>query len=189
MMKLFVAGSIRLDFLSSEVVSLIEKHKSDGTTFLVGDAPGIDRAFQQLLAKDQYPAVTVFTSSSSVRHNLGEWETYFVPSGLKSSGHASHAIKDRRMSSMADAGLMVWDATSTGTLANALDLVGDGKHCVISIEGRLKSLKTFAAEGDFAELESQVPAVFAEARKRLLQSRKRLRKILEQQNGILDLEW
>lgn len=187
-MKLFVAGSIRLEFLSPEVVSLIEKHKTEGTAFLVGDAPGIDRAFQQLLAKDRYPAVTVFTSSSSVRHNLGEWETYFVPSGLKSSGHASHAIKDRRMSSMADAGLMVWDASSTGTLANALELVGDGKRCVIAIEGRLKSVKTFVAEGDFAELENEVPAVFAEARKRLRQSRKRLANIVASEDGLLDFD-
>lgn len=188
-MKLFVAGSIRLDFLSPEVIALVENHKAQGTTFLVGDAPGTDRAFQQLLAQDHYSNVTVFTSSSSVRNNVGQWESYFVPSGLKSSGHASHAIKDRKMSSLADSGLMVWDSTSTGTLANALDLVGQGKPCVLAIEGRFKSFGTFATEADFAELETQLPEVFVEARRRLRQSRKRLTTMLDQQDGLLDIDW
>ena len=188
-MKLFVAGSIRLDFLPGEVIELVEQHKVEGATFLVGDAHGTDKAFQQQLAKDHYSHVTVFTSSSSVRNNLGQWETYFVPSGLKSSGHASHAIKDRKMSSLADSGLMVWDATSTGTLANALDLVGLGKPCVVAIEGRFKSLNTFTSETDFADLETQLPEVFGEARKRLRQSRKRLTNMLEEQDGLLDIDW
>jgi len=188
-MKLFVAGSIRLDFLSPAVAALVRRHKAEGVTFIVGDAPGADRAFQSLLAEDHYPDVTVFYSAHSVRNNLGQWETYFVPSGLKSAGHGAHAIKDRKMSALADAGLMVWDSTSTGTLANALDLVAQGKPCTLAIEGRFKSIETFSAESDFAALEVAVPEVFTEARKRLAQSRKRLGTMLEQQDGLLDIDW
>lgn len=188
-MKLFVAGSIRLDFVPSEVVTLVREHMANGASFLVGDAPGTDKAFQQLLANDNYTHVTVFSSSHSVRNNLGQWETYFVPSGLKSSGHASHAIKDRQMGTVADSGLMVWDSTSTGTLANALDLVEQGKPCVIAIEGRFKSLNTYTSDEDFADLEALVPEVFGEARKRLRQSRKRLTTMLDQGDGLLDIDW
>lgn len=188
-MKLFVAGSIRLDFLPTEVASLVSSHKTQGSSFIVGDAPGADRAFQSILAEDHYQNVTVFYSSPSARNNLGQWETYHVPSGLKSPGHASHAIKDRKMSLLADFGLMVWDSTSTGTLANALDLVEQGKTCTLAIEGRFKSIKVVEREEDFAELEGLVPGVFAEARKRLRQSRKRLATMVEQQDGLLDIDW
>lgn len=188
-MKVFVAGSIKLDFLSSEVVTLMEDHKAAGATFLVGDAKGADSAFQKLLAQDHYSNVTVFTSSGSVRNNLGQWDTYFVPSGLKSSGHASHAIKDRKMSSLADAGLMVWDGLSTGTIANVLDLIGQGKPCVLAIEGRFKSINSLDNEDDLMAIESLAPEVFDEARQRLRRSRKRLTRMQEAEDGLLDIDW
>ncbi len=188
-MRLFAAGSIRLAFLSPEVIEMVKSHQVKGTQFLVGDAPGTDQAFQKLLAEGNYSNVTVFTSASSVRNNLGQWETYFVPSGLKSSGHASHAIKDRKMSSLADGGLMMWDGTSTGTLANALDLLKDGKPCSIAIEGRFKSFETFHSESELETIEAQLPEVFEEAQKRLRQSRKRFHAMLDKHDGLLEMDW
>ncbi len=188
-MKIFAAGSIRLDFLSPEAMEMVKAHIADGSEFLVGDAKGSDRAFQKLLAENHYPNVTVFTSATSTRNNLGQWDVYHVPSGLKSAGHASHAIKDRKMSSLADAGLMMWDGSSTGTLANVLDLLQSGKPCAIAIEGRFKSFQTLLTEDELSALESQLPDVFDEARKRLRQSRKRFQTMVEQYDGLLDLDW
>ena len=65
----------------------------------------------------------------SIRNNLGNWQVEKVESGLKSKSSAVHAFKDRKMSQIADVGLMIWDCKSAGTLSNVIDLLEQGKNC------------------------------------------------------------
>ena len=69
--------------------------------------------------------------TDEIRNNLGNWPVEHVDSGLKSKSNAVHAFKDRKMSKIADSGLMIWDCNSAGTLSNVIDLLGQGKNCFI----------------------------------------------------------
>lgn len=130
-MKIVLGGSRHLEFIPKEIADRLLEWMESSSNFLVGDAPGTDRAFQMYLFSKKYPSVTVYTSAEILRNNLGNWNVEKVESGLKSKSSAVHAFKDRRMSQIADIGLMIWDCKSAGTLSNVIDLLGQGKNCFI----------------------------------------------------------
>ena len=130
-MKVVLGGSRHLEYVPQEVGERLTEWMEASGEFLVGDAPGTDRAFQMYLKSKKYTAVTVYTSADEVRNNLGNWQVEKVESGLKSKSNAVHAFKDRKMSQIADIGLMIWDCKSAGTLSNVIDLLGQGKNCFV----------------------------------------------------------
>ena len=130
-MKVVLGGSRHLEYVPQEVGERLNEWMEASGEFLVGDAPGTDKAFQMYLKSKKYPAVTVYTSADEIRNNLGNWQVEKVESGLKSKSNAAHAFKDRKMSQIADIGLMIWDCKSAGTLSNVIDLIGQGKNCFI----------------------------------------------------------
>ena len=134
-MKVFLGGSIRLNALPAQVKQLIAAEVSRGSSFSVGDAAGIDLAFQHFLRSQSVKAITVY-HSDQLRNNVGNWPTEFVQSDLKSSGKDKFTVKDRKMAELADCGIMVWDGKSAGTLANVIDLLQQEKPCQISISPR-----------------------------------------------------
>jgi hypothetical protein len=130
-MKVVLGGSRHLHFIPQDITEKLTDWIHQSSDFLVGDAPGIDRAFQQFLESRKYNSVTVYTSANEVRNNLGKWAVERIESGLKSKSSAVHAFKDRKMSRIADIGLMIWDCESAGTLSNVIDLVKQGKNCFV----------------------------------------------------------
>lgn len=130
-MKVVLGGSRHLEYVPQEVGARLTEWMDGSCEFLVGDAPGTDRAFQMYLKSKKYLAVTVYTSADEIRNNLGNWQVERVESGLKSKSNAVHAFKDRKMSQIANIGLMIWDCKSAGTLSNVIDLVRKGKNCFI----------------------------------------------------------
>lgn len=130
-MKIVLGGSRHLEFIPNEIVESLLVWMENSSEFLVGDAAGTDRAFQTFLSSKKYPFVTVYTSADEIRNNLGNWQVEKVESGLKSKSNAVHAFKDRKMSQIADIGLMIWDCKSAGTLSNVIDLLDQGKNCFI----------------------------------------------------------
>ncbi len=130
-MKVVIGGSRHLEYVPQEVGERLNEWMEESCEFLVGDAPGTDRAFQLFLKSKKFPAVTVYTSAEEIRNNLGNWQVEKVESGLKSKSNAVHAFKDRKMSQIADIGLMIWDCKSAGTLSNVIDLLDQGKNCFI----------------------------------------------------------
>ena len=134
-MKVVLGGSRKLAFMPEEVKARLESYMNSGVEFLVGDAPGIDRTFQELLNRNGYKNVTVLSSADQIRNNVGKWRTRFIDSGLKSKSHSRHTAKDRVMTAEAEAGIMVWDKESAGTIANVIDLVASGKPCLIYVAG------------------------------------------------------
>ena len=130
-MRIVLGGSRHLEFIPNEIAERLLGWMESSSTFLVGDAPGTDRSFQMFLKSKKYLGVKVYTSADEVRNNLGNWEVEKVESGLKSKSNAVHAFKDRKMSHIADIGLMIWDCKSAGTLSNVIDLLSQGKNCFI----------------------------------------------------------
>ena len=130
-MKIVLGGSRHLEFIPDEIAARLLEWMEKSSDFLVGDAPGTDKAFQMFLSSKKYRFVTVFTSADETRNNLGNWQVEKVESGLKSMSNTVHAFKDRKMSQLADLGLMIWDCKSAGTLSNVIDLLSQGKNCYI----------------------------------------------------------
>jgi len=170
--KVVLGGSRHLEYVPQEVGERLTEWMEASCEFLVGDAPGTDRAFQLFLKSKKFPAVTVYTSADEIRNNLGNWQVEKVESGLKSKSNAVHAFKDRKMSQIADIGLMIWDCQSAGTLSNVIDLLGQGKNCFIWV----------APDSDLYQFDNSVsldkwmenyPAVRDEALKRLSAFHKR----------------
>jgi hypothetical protein len=166
MMKIVLGGSRKLAFMPEEVVLRLEDYINKDAEFLVGDAPGIDTKFQELLKARNYKKVTILSSADYIRNNLGNWDTRYIDSGLKSKNHARHGAKDRVMTTEANAGVMVWDKESAGTLANVIDLVIAGKPCLLYIAGdnELTNIETVST---LEHALTQFDEVASEAQKRL----------------------
>lgn len=129
METVMLSGSRHIQGLPPSVSERLTEMVEQGLMFLVGDAPGADRAFQGALARLDYREVRVFTSLPEARVNLGGWPVQLVESGLRTKSAAMHTVKDRHMVRLADRGLVLWDCTSTGSLANVIDLVETHKAC------------------------------------------------------------
>ena len=171
-MKVVLGGSRHLEYVPQEVGERLTEWIDASFEFLVGDAPGTDRAFQMFLRSQKYQAVSVYTSADEIRNNLGNWQVEKVESGLKSKSSALHAFKDRKMSQVADIGLMIWDCKSAGTLSNVIDLLGQGKNCFIWVAPD-SDLYQFDNSGSLDKWMENYPDVRDEALKRLSTFRKR----------------
>jgi hypothetical protein len=170
--KVVLGGSRHLEYVPQEVGERLTEWIDASFEFLVGDAPGTDRAFQMFLRSQKYQAVSVYTSADEIRNNLGNWQVEKVESGLKSKSSALHAFKDRKMSQVADIGLMIWDCKSAGTLSNVIDLLGQGKNCFIWVAPD-SDLYQFDNSGSLDKWMENYPDVRDEALKRLSTFRKR----------------
>jgi hypothetical protein len=100
-------------------------------TILIGDAPGIDNAFQQYLADKHYENVWVFHTGDRCRNNLGQWKTKVIAATSSQKGSQFYALKDVELAREADYGLMVWDGRSRGTRNNIQNLLKRGKQVVV----------------------------------------------------------
>lgn len=152
--------------MPEEVMSRLETFMEKNAEFLVGDAPGIDSKFQEILKNSGYKKVTVLSSAEQVRNNLGEWITRHIDSGLKSNSSARHTAKDRVMTGEAETGVMIWDKESAGTLANVIDLVDSGKNCILYIAGD-NELIEIESHSSLENLLSRYRDVGEEAKNRL----------------------
>lgn len=172
MMQVVLGGSRHLEFIPSEVSQKLEDLMSSSADFLVGDAPGSDRAFQKFLFSKKYSKVTVFSSADEIRNNIGNWPSERIDSGLKSKGAAVHTFKDRHMTKTADIGIMIWDGESAGTLSNVIDLLDSGKECYIYL-GIEKEFFKVDNKPSLMKLLEKYPEALEEAKKRLITFRNR----------------
>jgi hypothetical protein len=171
-MKIVLGGSRHLEFIPREIAERLLEWMESSSEFLVGDAPGTDRAFQVFLSSKKYTAVNVFTSADETRNNLGNWHTVKVESGLKSKSNAVHAFKDRKMTQIADIGIMIWDSESAGTLSNVIDLVEQEKECYLWLASE-SELCRFDNLNSLEKFLTSYPEQTDEAKKRLNRFRKR----------------
>ncbi|MCG8292055.1 MULTISPECIES: hypothetical protein [Pseudomonas] len=155
MPRVFIAGSITIKRLPPQVEARLDNIRSSGLDVLVGDAGGVDHAVQRYFHQALYPAVTVYCSGDTPRHNDGGWPLTTVLPPANAKGRAFHTAKDLAMAADCDYGLMIWDCKSPGTLGNVLELLGRQKKSVVYLKP-LEQFRTITSPGDLQWLVAQM---------------------------------
>ncbi|AUH66191.1 hypothetical protein CX676_05755 [Paracoccus zhejiangensis] len=140
MPTVFVAGSIKIKRLHPLFVERIVNIVREGMPVIVGDADGADASVQAALVAQSAPDVTVYCTGDKPRNNLGNWNVHRVRSSEHPGTRAYFVAKDIEMAKRAEFGLMLWDAASTGTLSNVLELMAQGKKSVVFINRETRFL-------------------------------------------------
>ena len=116
--KVFISGSISLKTLRKDDIAALEQIIKDNSTILIGDAYGVDRAVQQILAERGYKSVIVYFSGANPRNNIGNWQTRQISNPNNLTGKSRYQLKDRAMGADCNSGIMFWDGYSKGTKQN-----------------------------------------------------------------------
>jgi len=160
--KVFIAGSMNIKNLDPEVKQRIDKIIEQGLEVLIGDADGADTSVQSHLFNQGGMRATVFCSGTSPRNNVGDWPIEPVVTNHAEGSRAFFTAKDLRMAEVADYGLMIWDAKSTGTLSNVIELLSRNKKSVVFVN----KAKAFRNIGTVEQLEELVGFMSEHAKKK-----------------------
>ncbi|MBB3460665.1 hypothetical protein [Rhizobium sp. BK377] len=133
MESVFIAGSITIKNLPSLFVEKLDSLIAANLAVVVGDANGVDKAVQEILDDRGATNVTVYCSGKVPRNNLGNWPVKEIYSSAEPGTKAFFTAKDVAMAEIAELGLMLWDAKSTGTLNNVIELTRRGKKSVVFV--------------------------------------------------------
>lgn len=133
MAKVFIAGSIKIKRIDPRFVERIQNIIADDLDVIIGDAKGADTSIQCVLWNQLAKNVTVYCSGNEPRNNVGGWKIKAVHSNAEPGTRAFFMAKDKEMAKDADYGLMLWDAASAGTLSNVIELIKEGKKCVVFV--------------------------------------------------------
>lgn len=150
--KVFIAGSMNIKNLAPEVKKRIDNIVEQGFEVIVGDADGADTSVQWHLFNHGDSRATVFCSGPTPRNNVGGWPVETVATTHSEGSRAFFTAKDLRMAEVADYGLMIWDAKSTGTLSNVIELLCRDKKSVVFVNKE----KMFRNIGTAEQLEELV---------------------------------
>jgi hypothetical protein len=132
-MTVFIAGSMNIKRLNRQFVDRVAKIVASEFEIVVGDADGSDTSIQEVLVELKAERVTVYCSGSKPRNNAGDWKVHNVFPDATEGTRAYFTAKDIEMAKVADFGLMMWDAKSTGTLSNVIELLRRGKKSVVFV--------------------------------------------------------
>lgn len=167
MTTVFIAGSISIKQLHPLFLERLNTIVTSDFDVVVGDADGADRSIQQALLERGARHVTVYCSGCEPRNNVGAWQVRTVSSSSSPGSRAFFTAKDIEMAKVADYGLMMWDAKSTGTLSNVIELLKrrrSSRVFVNKIQGfitasdvdGLKRLVSVMSEGARAKAEDKI---------------------------------
>lgn len=160
--KVFIAGSMNIKNLDSEVKKRIDNIIEQNFEVVVGDADGADTSVQWHLLNHGGSRATVFCSGPIPRNNVGDWPVESVESRHAEGSRAFFTAKDLRMAEVADYGLMIWDAKSTGTLSNVIELLSRNKKSVVFVN----KAKAFRNVGTVEQLEELLGFMSEHAKKK-----------------------
>jgi hypothetical protein len=149
--KVFIAGSMNIKHLDSKVKERIDNILAQNFEVVVGDADGVDASIQSYLFGHGTAKITVFCSGSHPRNNVGNWQVQRVQTYHAEGSRAFFTAKDIRMAEVADIGLMIWDAKSTGTLNNVIELLARKKKSVVFVN-KAKAFKNILTVEQLEEL-------------------------------------
>jgi hypothetical protein len=170
----FVAGSLSIKRLDPLVEERLENIVSGELSVVIGDADGADAAVQAYLARRGHRSTRVYCMGQA-RHNVGEWPTCVIESLNAKGSRAYYTAKDIAMAEVADYGLMLWDAKSTGTLKNVIELLARNKKVVVFIN-KVKQFRSIAtiAQVETELLHAMAPTALQKAEEKLGLSRRLL---------------
>lgn len=127
-MKVMLSGSRSINSFPPVVEDKIMKLCKSEVTFLIGDAPGADSAFQKLLLNIGYPNVFVYHVDAFPRNNLGNWDAIRIKTTRKTRNWLYFGKKDIEMTKSCDQSLIVWDGESDGSILNCFRALNDDKE-------------------------------------------------------------
>jgi hypothetical protein len=151
MNKVFISGSIKIKRLDKGVIDRLRNILDTNLCILIGDADGVDSCVQCFLKEHRAESVVVYCSGSKPRNNLGHWAVKQVAAKGRPGTREFFTAKDISMAKDCDYGFMVWDAQSTGTLSNALELVLRRKPALVFVN-TTKTFHTLKKREDFDTL-------------------------------------
>lgn len=132
-MRVFIAGSMKIRYLDPLVKRHIDRLLANDYEIVMGDADGADTLVQSYLFNRGAKKTTVYCSGLKPRNNVGNWPVQRVDTKHAEGSRAFFTAKDIRMAEMADMGLMIWDAESTGTLGNIIELLMRKKQSTVFV--------------------------------------------------------
>jgi hypothetical protein len=167
MSTVFIAGSLSIKNLHACFLERLDRIVGVEFDLVVGDADGADASIQQALLDRSAAFVTVYCSGRTPRNNLGNWPVRQVETDAQPGTRAFFTAKDVEMAKVADYGLMMWDAKSTGTLSNVIELLKRGRtsrvfvnkekqFLTVSDVGTLRSLVGLMSEGAHSKAEQKI---------------------------------
>ena len=162
MTTVFLAGSMNIKHLDPKVSQRIDNIVASEFDVVVGDADGVDTSIQQYLSGLGHSKTTVYCSGFKPRNNVGEWATHVVETTYSEGSRAFFTAKDLVMAEIADFGLMIWDAKSTGTLSNVIELLSRNKKSVVFVNKE----KSFKTVGTVEQLEMLVSCMSDHAKRK-----------------------
>jgi len=130
-MNVFISGSISIKKLRKHDKAPLEQIIEGNRTILIGDAYGVDKAVQQILAEREYRQVIVYFSGEKPRNNIGNWQTKQIPNPENLTGRSRYQLKDKAMADDCDSGIMFWDGKSKGTKFNMDYMEKLGKYFLV----------------------------------------------------------
>ncbi len=153
----FVASSLSIKRLHPRFLECIDRIVASNLSVVVGDADGADTSIQNALADRGVTSVTVYCSGSRPRNNVGDWPVHQVETSHEPGSRAFFTAKDIEMAEAADYGLMMWDAKSTGTLSNVIELLKRGRtsRVFVNKEQRLVTVKDVSGLIELVDLMSE----------------------------------
>jgi hypothetical protein len=131
MSRVFIGGSRHLSRLHPDVRKRLDRIVEKHLMVLIGDANGVDKAVQTYFFGHRYRNVEVFCSAGRCRNNVGNWHVRSIKAQSRPGTFDFYAAKDRLMAIEADAGFMIWDGKSKGTLLNVFRLIKNDKAAVV----------------------------------------------------------
>lgn len=138
MTTVFVSGSLSIKRLHPLFLERLNKVVTSGFSVVVGDAEGADKSIQEFLSQHSAQSVTVYCTGETPRNNVGQWAVKKVFSTAEPGSRAYFSAKDIAMARVADYGLMIWDAKSTGTLSNIIELLNNDRSSRIFVNKKEK---------------------------------------------------
>lgn len=160
MPTVFIAGSIAISRLHPSVVDRIASVVAKDMAVVVGDADGADTSIQRALLAAGATDITVYCSGDTARNNIGGWPVAVVETDARPGSRAFFTAKDVAMADAAEYGLMVWDAKSTGTLRNILELLARHRTSIVFVNRD----RVFVTVNDSTSLRGLVAAMSMHAR-------------------------
>jgi hypothetical protein len=142
--------------LSREIRQRLDNIMAQSFTILVGDANGVDKAVQKHCADKCYDKVIVFCAGNLCRNNVGNWDTKHIAADRGTRDYKFYMVKDIEMAKEADYGFMIWDAKSSGTLSNILQLLEMNKKVLVYV-GPLKDSKRLHQASDLQSILKNCP--------------------------------
>lgn len=151
MPTVFIAGSRNIKNLNDQVLDRLRDIIGKDFDIVVGDAKGADSSIQNFLAESGAENVVVYCTGLEPRNNIADWPTHNVVSKAAPGSREFFTAKDREMARAADYGLMIWDAKSTGTLSNVIELQKQKKPSRVFVN-KMKQFVLISSPEDIKEL-------------------------------------